>query len=547
MVLHFPQVYGCTDSEACNYNPDANVDTGDCDYSSSISFSAFPSDIEIDCETYSSYEVPEPSVFATGDCTLTELAMEEEVVEGDCPGSFTVLNKFTLTNGCCTPISQTQEISVFDNLPPIIEGETDIFVNDLNDIYVTAEDICTSVNLLDYQDEELSPNVYERTYTAIDECGNTSEFTQNVTLIVPGCLNPNACNYNPDANVDDEALCVFGGCLDSEACNYDPDAACQGIGSCIYPWGELSVSLEYDPVIYYGIELELIRAENFDTIFQVTQQTTNFEDPTVFEEVPVGIYYLRAKPNAELWPGVANLGGAYVDSVYNWNDSSPFEIECGSYQSFNLDIIELQEPNGSGAISGYVFNAGQSANPDYGQSESMASVPVVLVDTENIMENTELPSPVGYTLSDDLGMFQFDNVPPGNYSIVVDIPGLLMFESYNIEVIADQSFEAQNFYVVTDDGIYTNTVLTVSGNDEFNQLGVYPNPFNNTLYVNCSNPGVCPPYQWQLIDVLGNIIQIGNCASGNCRIDVASLGAGIYYVNLMYNNSHKTFKVVKQK
>lgn len=74
-----------------------------------------------------------------------------------------------------------------------------------------------------------------------------------------GCTNPNADNYDPNANVDDdscevygcmydyalnfnpnatyddpEALsCLFGGCLDAEATNYDPNAD-QDDGSCFY-------------------------------------------------------------------------------------------------------------------------------------------------------------------------------------------------------------------------------------------------------------------------------------------------------------------------
>ena len=454
LEIEFPAVYGCLDPLACNYEPDANIDDF-CDYTPAITFSNFPNDTLIDCSDYSNYVQSWPVAVVGSGCFDYITLNQETVFEGFCVSNYSLYNTFTIHSGCCTPFSQTQVITVFDSLPPLITGDDEVIVDDLNASYATAEDLCSFGSSLTFTDEQIFPNIFERTYTAIDECGNSSFFTQNVILNVPGCLNPNACNYNPDATVYDEESCIFGGCMDPEACNFDPDATCEFNESCIYPWGELSVSLEYNPVIYYGIELELIKAENFETIFQVTQQTTNFEDPTVFEEVPVGIYYLRAKPNAELGPGVANLGGAYVDSVYYWNDSSPFEIECGSYQSFNLDVIELQELNGSGAISGYIFNAGQSANPDYGQSETMSSVPVVLVDTENTMQNTELPLPVGYALSDDLGMFQFDNVPPGNYSIIVDIPGLLMFETSNIEVSADQSFEAQNFYVVTDAGIYS--------------------------------------------------------------------------------------------
>jgi uncharacterized protein (TIGR02145 family) len=45
-----------------------------------------------------------------------------------------------------------------------------------------------------------------------------------------GCVDPTACNFNPEANADDGA-CVPSGCTDAAACNYDIDAGCDD-GSC---------------------------------------------------------------------------------------------------------------------------------------------------------------------------------------------------------------------------------------------------------------------------------------------------------------------------
>ena len=53
-------------------------------------------------------------------------------------------------------------------------------------------------------------------------------------VVVYGCTDSNATNYNPDANTDD-GLCEFAlvqGCTDASACNYDPSAE-QDNGSCV--------------------------------------------------------------------------------------------------------------------------------------------------------------------------------------------------------------------------------------------------------------------------------------------------------------------------
>ena len=62
-------------------------------------------------------------------------------------------------------------------------------------------------------------------------------------LIVEGCTNPNATNYNPNANVDDGS-CEIVGCTDQFATNYNPNAnmTCMGEtgfienGCCLYDY-----------------------------------------------------------------------------------------------------------------------------------------------------------------------------------------------------------------------------------------------------------------------------------------------------------------------
>ena len=51
-------------------------------------------------------------------------------------------------------------------------------------------------------------------------------------LIVNGCMDSSACNFNPNANTDDGTCLVNYGCTDSSACNYDSLATCED-SSCI--------------------------------------------------------------------------------------------------------------------------------------------------------------------------------------------------------------------------------------------------------------------------------------------------------------------------
>ena len=75
---------------------------------------------------------------------------------------------------------------------------------------------------------------------ALGVCGGSCEADDNENGVcdadeLVGCTVPTACNYNPSAEEDDGS-CEFycPGCTDSAACNFD-EGALQEDGSCVYP------------------------------------------------------------------------------------------------------------------------------------------------------------------------------------------------------------------------------------------------------------------------------------------------------------------------
>ena len=51
------------------------------------------------------------------------------------------------------------------------------------------------------------------------------------SVVIYGCINPAACNYDPAATVDDGGCNLIYGCTNPAAGNYDPSAECDD-GSC---------------------------------------------------------------------------------------------------------------------------------------------------------------------------------------------------------------------------------------------------------------------------------------------------------------------------
>lgn len=103
---------------------------------------------------------------------------------------------------------------------------------------VCIPDVCTSVNVQNYM------GIGAFTWSVSDNQGNIVLQGQNTDNFydygiitssngVPGCLDPQACNYDAQANCYDFSSCDYScwGCTDSQAFNYDPAATIDD-GSC---------------------------------------------------------------------------------------------------------------------------------------------------------------------------------------------------------------------------------------------------------------------------------------------------------------------------
>jgi hypothetical protein len=87
-----------------------------------------------------------------------------------------------------------------------------------------------------------TPNtLYFRVYPCGSSIITGDHFIRNLQVlgaltpvVISGCTNSIACNYNPVATVDN-GTCSLPGCMDNTACNYVPTAICQGSVICTYP------------------------------------------------------------------------------------------------------------------------------------------------------------------------------------------------------------------------------------------------------------------------------------------------------------------------
>jgi hypothetical protein len=195
----FPQVtFGCTDSIAVNYNPTATIDDSSCIY----------------C-VYGCIDILA--------CNYDSLATCDD---GSCD----------LPNGCGDPL--------------YLEYNPLVTCNDTNACVIIIVNGCTDVTAcnwdqlanIDNGSCDLPIGCGDPLYLEYDALVTCSDTNACITLIVNGCTDTAACNFDILANTDDNSCLLNYGCMDSLAYNYDSLAVCFD-SSCVY---EYNVTFQLD-------------------------------------------------------------------------------------------------------------------------------------------------------------------------------------------------------------------------------------------------------------------------------------------------------------
>ncbi|MCH2199347.1 MAG: hypothetical protein MK081_11255, partial [Flavobacteriales bacterium] len=178
-----------TATDECGNNSSATQTISVFDTQSPV-FTEVPSDLDASCD-----DVPAVSnALAAEDNCDADVSISylgEEIIEGDCPQSYTIIRSWIAIDDCGNESTHSQQISVSDNSAP----EFDLVGSDMTlecDEEIpapesSASDNCGEVSI------ELSVEVINgecdqsyslvRTYIATDECGNSAIATQTLTIV----------------------------------------------------------------------------------------------------------------------------------------------------------------------------------------------------------------------------------------------------------------------------------------------------------------------------------------------------------------------------
>ena len=225
-----------------------------------------PADLLLSCE-----EAVEDSMITAEDaCSSVMITSIDSLTEGgDCPQNYTIERWHSAEDQCGNLALHMQTIEVVDTVAPVftdLEEFVTIDCNDAGAAMAAAEDSCSAVTLTFATFSAYGssmPGQQFRLYTAANECGNTTEGIQLVSLMMERLAQDArtrpAENYDAAAVVDDGSCPVGGvyseggqcvndaddddivmkleivGCMDTLACNFTSYATDSDESLCMFP------------------------------------------------------------------------------------------------------------------------------------------------------------------------------------------------------------------------------------------------------------------------------------------------------------------------
>jgi len=185
-----------------------------------------PQAVTIECDE----ELPADVATFSDNCD-DELDVEESSVQNDLSCGYEVIKTWVAIDDCGNEISTSQTITVLDTTSPTVDNAPDNVSIECDEQLpteeATFEDNCDAELTISVENIMLPgscPSVLERTWTATDDCGNSTSYTQTITIVdttapvinnvpeneVVECDNiPVAATLTAIDNCDDDVEVVF--------------------------------------------------------------------------------------------------------------------------------------------------------------------------------------------------------------------------------------------------------------------------------------------------------------------------------------------------
>jgi hypothetical protein len=345
-----------------------------------------------------------------------------------------------------------------------------------------------------------------------------SDVSACITLIVNGCTDATACNYDTLANTDDGSCDLPDGCMDTTAFNYDPSATCDD-GSCI-------------AVIEGCMDAT---ACNYDSNANTDDGSCAFSSVGNSSVTSCGMF---------MWEGQLLISSGDLTHIYT-NAAG-----CDSTHTLSVIISESNTGNSSvTACNSYTWE-GQTVS----QNATLTHTYTNAAGCDSIHSITINITTISAEISQEGSALSAITIPSyidGNtdwFNIQTDDSGdsriWLMEEN---TTTFNPTFDCSYFIVVHDDFgcVDTSTVYYYAEQaSRIGQMTIYPNPARDKVSVSFKNDNN-QIVELSLINNNGVKIDEFMTVNSYLDIDLSNYPSGIYY--LSFDSEENTKGCLKQE
>lgn len=236
---------GCTNENACNYDPAALFDDGSCDFTSCL---------PVGCTNPAACNYDPTAFIEDGTCDFTSCAGCVDPAASNYDPSALLDDGNCQYPGCLNPYACNYDADANESdgsceyLTCVECGVVDacnyvpdaLIYDNTTCTYATTGYDCDGNCLADADGDGVcdANEIAGCTDNAADNYNaSATDDDGSCTYSIAGCMNPLACNFNAEA-AENDGSCEFAscvGCTNETACNYDPAATAADNSSCVYP------------------------------------------------------------------------------------------------------------------------------------------------------------------------------------------------------------------------------------------------------------------------------------------------------------------------
>ncbi|MCB0395941.1 MAG: T9SS type A sorting domain-containing protein [Flavobacteriales bacterium] len=294
-----------------------------------------------------------------------------------------------------------------------------------------------------------------------------------------------------------------------------------------------------------GLKVKVLKYMSGGVMPAVDSTYTDGSGNYSFPNLPAGTYILHARTDTILYPRTMNT---FHDSTFQWNTATQFTLSCDDSTSKDITLVEVPLQNGQGRLAGTIVKGGTNKA---GVFDVITGDPIPDVDIT--LRSKPAGMVKGNTKTDGSGRYEFFNIEPGDYDLWVDIPGLPMDSTYEVNVSANDSDFTELDFMVDSNSIYIPDDITTGRPTIPNvvtDLKAWPNPFRSNamlIYGLKEDARV----RLELVDLVGktvSVVEDGFRKKGEHRQvitpDEHGLIPGVYLARLTVNGNVSTIRLV---